>query len=83
MMYKDTIQALKAKGIVEDPRNYLTFFCLGNREVKKPGEYEPSERPDDDTDYSRAQAARRFMIYVHTKMMIGKYNGTVSCITLF
>lgn len=70
MMYKDIIQALKAKGIVEDPRNYLTFFCLGNREVKKPGEYEPSEKPDEDSDYIRAQAARRFMIYVHTKMMI-------------
>ncbi|XP_062089853.1 phospholipase D alpha 1 [Humulus lupulus] len=70
MMYKDIIQALKAKGLEENPRNYLTFFCLGNREVKKPGEYEPSERPDEGTDYARAQAARRFMIYVHTKMMI-------------
>nr|AGW22212.1 phospholipase D alpha [Chorispora bungeana] len=70
MMYKDIIQALKAQGLEEDPRNYLTFFCLGNREVKKDGEYEPSERPDPDTDYMRAQEARRFMIYVHTKMMI-------------
>ncbi|KAF5453226.1 hypothetical protein F2P56_028143 [Juglans regia] len=70
MMYKDIIQALKAKGIEEDPRNYLTFFCLGNREVKKHGEYEPSEKPEPDSDYIRAQEARRFMIYVHTKMMI-------------
>ncbi|KAG5008836.1 hypothetical protein JHK87_017351 [Glycine soja] len=70
MMYRDIIQALRAKGIEEDPRNYLTFFCLGNREVKKPGEYEPSEQPDPDSDYQRAQEARRFMIYVHTKMMI-------------
>ncbi|XP_028791513.1 phospholipase D alpha 1 [Neltuma alba] len=70
MMYKDIIQALRANGIEEDPRNYLTFFCLGNRELKKPGEYEPSERPDPDSDYSRAQEARRFMIYVHAKMMI-------------
>ncbi|KAF4387778.1 hypothetical protein G4B88_004105 [Cannabis sativa] len=73
MMYKDIIQALKAQGLEEDPRNYLTFFCLGNREVKKPGEYEPAERPDEGSDYARAQAARRFMIYVHTKMMIGKW----------
>ena len=71
MMYKDVVQALRAKGIVENPRNYLTFFCLGNREVKKQGEYEPPERPDPDTDYIRAQEARRFMIYVHAKMMIG------------
>ncbi|MBA0695784.1 hypothetical protein Goari_002384 [Gossypium aridum] len=70
MMYKDVIQALRAKGSNENPRNYLTFFCLGNREVKKSGEYEPSERPDPDTDYARAQEARRFMIYVHAKMMI-------------
>ncbi|KAK6915034.1 Phospholipase D/Transphosphatidylase, partial [Dillenia turbinata] len=70
MMYTDIIQALRAKGIEEDPRNYLTFFCLGNREVKKSGEYEPSEKPEPDTDYYRAQQARRFMIYVHAKMMI-------------
>ncbi|KAF2323242.1 hypothetical protein GH714_034289 [Hevea brasiliensis] len=70
MMYKDVVQALRAKGIEEDPRNYLTFFCLGNREVKKSGEYEPSERPESDSDYLRAQEARRFMIYVHAKMMI-------------
>ncbi|XVE52200.1 hypothetical protein DITRI_Ditri02bG0103900 [Diplodiscus trichospermus] len=72
MMYRDVIQALRAKGIEEDPRNYLTFFCLGNREVKKSGEYEPSEKPEPDTDYARAQEARRFMIYVHAKMMIGR-----------
>lgn len=73
MMYKDVTQALRAQGLEEDPRNYLTLFCLGNREVKKEGEYEPAERPDRDTDYMRAQEARRFMIYVHSKMMIGKF----------
>ncbi|KAJ4882103.1 Phospholipase D alpha 2 [Raphanus sativus] len=71
MMYKDVIKALREKGLEEeDPRDYLTFFCLGNREVKKDGEYEPTEKPEPDTDYIRAQEARRFMIYVHTKMMI-------------
>ncbi|XP_011008452.1 PREDICTED: phospholipase D alpha 1-like [Populus euphratica] len=70
MMYKDVIEALRAKGLDEDPRNYLTFFCLGNREVKKSGEYEPAEKPEPDSDYIRAQEARRFMIYVHAKMMI-------------
>lgn len=75
MMYKDVIQALQAKGIEEDPRNYLTFFCLGNREVKRSGEYEPSEKPEPDSDYIRAQEARRFMIYVHAKMMIGECFG--------
>lgn len=72
MMYKDIVLALRANGIEEDPRNYLTFFCVGNREVKKPGEYEPSESPEENSDYLRAQKSRRFMIYVHAKMMIGK-----------
>ena len=72
MMYKDIIQALQEQGLEEDPRDYLTFFCLGNRELKKDGEYEPSEAPEADSNYQKAQEARRFMIYVHAKMMIGK-----------
>jgi phospholipase D1/2 len=70
-MYTDITQALQAKGIEANPKDYLTFFCLGNREVKQEGEYEPQEQPEPDTDYIRAHEARRFMIYVHTKMMIG------------
>lgn len=75
MMYTDIYKALSAKGIHDvDAREYLTFFCLGNREVVKvPGEYAPPEHPEPDTDYSRAQQARRFMIYVHSKMMIGDF----------
>ncbi|TVU46769.1 hypothetical protein EJB05_06328 [Eragrostis curvula] len=70
MMYKDVALAIQAKGLQANPRDYLTFFCLGNREAVTPGEYVPPERPDPDTDYQRAQQARRFMIYVHAKMMI-------------
>ncbi|KAH7657140.1 phospholipase D1/2 protein [Dioscorea alata] len=70
MMYTDIVEALQAKRIIANPKDYLTFFCLGNREVKKNGEYTPEEQPEPDTDYSRSQQARRFMIYVHTKMMI-------------
>ncbi|KAK3009295.1 hypothetical protein RJ639_013145 [Escallonia herrerae] len=57
-------------GLDADLRDYLTFFCLGNREIKKPGEYEPLEKLEPDTNYSRAQQFWRFMIYVHAKMMI-------------
>ena len=71
MMYRDITLAIRAKGLQADPRDYLTFFCLGNREAPAPGEYAPPERPDPDTDYERAQQARRFMIYVHAKTMIG------------
>ncbi|CAI9755770.1 unnamed protein product [Fraxinus pennsylvanica] len=71
MMYSDIYNALLAKGVTDvDLRDYLTFFCLGNREIKSVGEYIPTEEPDPDTDYSRAQKSRRFMIYVHAKMMI-------------
>ncbi|XP_039016185.1 phospholipase D alpha 1-like [Hibiscus syriacus] len=70
MMYKEIVTALRSKDNDEDPRNYLTFFCLGNREKKVDGEYEHENRPDPDSDHERAQNSRRFMIYVHTKMMI-------------
>ncbi|XP_073271717.1 phospholipase D alpha 1-like, partial [Primulina huaijiensis] len=48
MMYTDIVQALKSKGIEANPKDYLAFFCLGNRETKKSGEYEPLEKPDHD-----------------------------------
>ncbi|KAJ4959230.1 hypothetical protein NE237_026341 [Protea cynaroides] len=70
MMYTDITQALQAKGLEADPREYLTFFCLGNREMKRNDDYIPPEKPENGSDYSRAQQARRFMIYVHAKMMI-------------
>ncbi|CAL4986678.1 unnamed protein product [Urochloa decumbens] len=72
MMYGDIAAALKAKGVDADPRDYLTFFCLGNRETKLevPREYEPKGHPPRDSDYDRAQKARRTMIYVHSKLMI-------------
>ncbi|CAK7353678.1 unnamed protein product [Dovyalis caffra] len=70
MMYSDITEALMKKGLYTDPREYLTFFCLGNRETMKIEEYVPPETPELDSDYSRAQQARRFMIYVHAKMMI-------------
>ncbi|CAL5429058.1 unnamed protein product [Camellia sinensis] len=70
MMYTDIYDALRAKGLDENLREYLTIFCLGNREAQKIGEYVPRKKPKPDTDYCRAQLARRFMIYVHAKMMI-------------
>ncbi|KAE8654565.1 Phospholipase D alpha 1 [Hibiscus syriacus] len=70
MMYTDITQALNKKGLDANPRDYLTFFCLGNRETKKVGEHVPTEKPEPGSDYARAQQSRRFMIYVHAKMMI-------------
>ncbi|KAH7316216.1 hypothetical protein KP509_21G083200 [Ceratopteris richardii] len=71
MMYKIIAQALQAKGLYdESPRDYLTFFCLGNRERRLGDEYVPPDTPEGDSDYKLAQDNRRFMIYVHSKMMI-------------
>ncbi|MED6213002.1 hypothetical protein PIB30_089062, partial [Stylosanthes scabra] len=70
MMYRDIVEALKEEKIEEDPHKYLSFFCLGNREVKKDGEYVPPKTPEQGSHYQKAQEARRFMIYVHSKMMI-------------
>ncbi|CAH2056853.1 unnamed protein product [Thlaspi arvense] len=55
MMYKDIYHALKR----------------AEREAEElDGNYKPPKKPDPETDYDRAQKARRFMIYVHSKMMI-------------
>ncbi|MCO5603712.1 hypothetical protein L7F22_057863 [Adiantum nelumboides] len=71
MMYKTIAQALQAKGLYEEsPRDYLTFFCLGNRERRLGDEYVPPDTPEGNSDYKLAQDNRRFMIYVHSKMMI-------------
>lgn len=78
MMYKDIVEALCVKRFEANPKEYLTFFCLGNREVMKSEEYKSPEKPEQNTDYSRAQQARRFMIYVHAKMMIGELNSNLS-----
>ena len=34
MMYSLIGEALKARGMTEHPRDYLNFFCLGNRETE-------------------------------------------------
>ncbi|KAJ8768289.1 hypothetical protein K2173_021229 [Erythroxylum novogranatense] len=70
MMYSDIAQAINSKGLDANPKDYLSFFCLGNRETKNTGEYLPPVVPEADSDYTKAQEARRFMIYVHAKTMI-------------
>ncbi|CAN6450359.1 unnamed protein product [Victoria cruziana] len=58
---------MKGKASVCD---YLNFYCLGNREVKRADEYRPLESPEVGCDYWRAQMNRRAPIYVHSKLMI-------------
>ncbi|OAY65181.1 Phospholipase D alpha 1 [Ananas comosus] len=72
MMYGIVAKAIDDAGLCgrAHPCDYLNFFCVGNREVQYPGEYVPPEPPERGTDYWRAQVNRRFLIYVHAKLMI-------------
>ncbi|KAL2650476.1 hypothetical protein R1flu_018604 [Riccia fluitans] len=73
MMYKligDALHAKEGDNPSSHPRDYLNFYCLGNRETVRPWEVVPTKPPAEGTDYQLSQVARRFMIYVHAKMMI-------------
>ncbi|KAL3697599.1 hypothetical protein R1sor_011675 [Riccia sorocarpa] len=70
MMYKMIAQALEAVGSKDSPKDYLNFYCLANREPAEEGDFQSVNKPLPGTNYQRAQDARRFMIYVHSKMMI-------------
>ncbi|XP_072950499.1 phospholipase D alpha 4 [Typha angustifolia] len=70
MMYGLIGKAIKESGVDGHPRDYLNFFCLANREEKHWGEFVPHCLPPHLSDYWKAQQNRRFMIYVHSKLMI-------------
>ncbi|KAJ1411164.1 Phospholipase D/Transphosphatidylase [Sesbania bispinosa] len=70
MMYKLIGEAIIESGEPGHPRDYLNFFCLANREKKEKGEYLPPHSPHPETQYWNAQKNRRFMVYVHSKLMI-------------
>lgn len=70
MMYKFIAEAIRESGEEGHPRDYLNFFCLANREKEIKGEFVPPYTPHPETHYSDAQKHRRFMVYVHSKLMI-------------
>ncbi|RHN39261.1 putative phospholipase D [Medicago truncatula] len=70
MMYRLIGEAIKESGEIGHPKDYLNFFCLANREHKGKGEYLPLDSPYPETQYWNAQKNRRFMVYVHSKLMI-------------
>ncbi|XP_058780206.1 phospholipase D alpha 4-like [Vicia villosa] len=70
MMYKLIGEAIIESGEPGHPRDYLNFFCLANREKKENAEYIPPHSPHPETEYWNAQKNRRFMVYVHSKLMI-------------
>ncbi|KAF3450620.1 hypothetical protein FNV43_RR06709 [Rhamnella rubrinervis] len=70
MMYRLIGEAIKESDGSGHPRDYLNFFCLANREIESKGEYVPPYSPNPTTNYWSAQKHRRFMVYVHSKLMI-------------
>ncbi|KAJ9537469.1 hypothetical protein OSB04_030202 [Centaurea solstitialis] len=70
MMYGLIGEAIRESGEDGHPKDYLNFFCLANREEEREGEYVPPNSPHLGTQYWNAQKHRRFMVYVHSKLMI-------------
>ena len=69
MMYGKIAEAISENGIDAHPCDYLQFYCLGKGE----GDDEVPEdlaTPEDDTPAALLRSTKRFMIYVHSKMMI-------------
>eukprot|EP01134_Creolimax_fragrantissima_P005501 CFRG5501T1 len=70
-MYKKIAAAIQETGIDAHPQDYLQFFCLGCRETLEGSQH--AEDPDSVIDSSlqaKLNASRRYMTYVHSKMMI-------------
>ncbi|KAK4760781.1 hypothetical protein SAY87_005674 [Trapa incisa] len=70
MMYRLIGEAIIESRREGHPRDYLNFYCLSNREGKREGEMEPQKDPRPSSQYWNAQKHRRFMVYVHSKLMI-------------
>ncbi|KAL8167817.1 hypothetical protein V2J09_009316 [Rumex salicifolius] len=75
MMYTDVAKAIQEKKLNAHPSDYLSFFCLGNKERRDPAgdQSNPTDKPPQDSDYARAQLSRRFMIYRDTEIAMGAY----------
>lgn len=69
MMYKCIAKAIEENELETHPTDYLSFFCLGKRESpdKIP---EDLSAPEPETTLCSVREQARFMIYVHSKMMI-------------
>ncbi|KAG0586511.1 hypothetical protein KC19_2G096500 [Ceratodon purpureus] len=74
MMYGVIADALKDVGKLGErhPRDYLNFYCLGNRETVTDYEKKnpPPNPPAAESKPAAVQKSRRFMIYVHAKGMV-------------
>uniref|UniRef100_A0A5B7C2A1 Phospholipase D n=1 Tax=Davidia involucrata TaxID=16924 RepID=A0A5B7C2A1_DAVIN len=74
MMYEIVAQELKSMPLENShPKDYLNFYCLGNREEWPKEELNSTNQPSSNRNgdgVSASQKFKRFMIYVHAKGMI-------------
>jgi phospholipase D1/2 len=70
MMYRIVAKAISRKGVDAHPRDYLNIFCLGNREPVDPNVPPPTTEPKAGSLQAKILKTRRFMIYVHAKMLV-------------
>ncbi|KAL2633969.1 hypothetical protein R1flu_005448 [Riccia fluitans] len=68
MMYTIIADAIRDSGRSEHPKDYLNFYCLGNRETPSDLDATPTKPPD--AKQAIVQKTRRMMIYIHSKGMI-------------
>ncbi|KAK7399686.1 hypothetical protein VNO78_10875 [Psophocarpus tetragonolobus] len=71
MMYKIIGDALEKAGVSDKyhPQDYLSFYCLGNREPHATN-ISSTPSPSENRGLVSVKKFRRFMIYVHAKGMI-------------
>jgi len=70
-MYKMIAKAIKEKGLNRHPTDYLNFYCLGQRETEHGSQAASCIAPADAPPHAHTLLqTRRFMIYVHSKMLI-------------
>ena len=67
MMYKRIQAAINEAGSGASPMDYLNVYCLGKRESEEPIDL---PKPEGNTVEATLRLSRRFMVYVHSKMMI-------------
>jgi len=69
MMYRRVAAAMQSSGSSGHPTDYLMFLCLVNRE-REEDVPEELESPPAGGKAEMLRQSRRFMIYVHSKLMI-------------
>ncbi|XP_020535466.1 phospholipase D delta [Jatropha curcas] len=71
MMYELIANELKSMNLQDShPREYLNFYCLGNREELPKDLTDLSDKSPSSGEAAASQKYQRFMIYVHAKGMI-------------